>query len=124
MATLLVKNIHTLVTMDSTRREIRSGALFIRDNIIEQVGTTVELPQTADKILDLCDRHIVLPGFVNTHHHFFQTLTRAIPSAQNHSLFNWLKALFPIWSNLTAEGLYVATQMAKKSRIFSKIVSD
>jgi 8-oxoguanine deaminase len=122
MATLLVKNIHTLVTMDTTRREIRSGALFIRDNIIEQVGTTAELPQTADEILNLHDRHIVLPGFVNTHHHFFQTLTRAIPSAQtaqNHSLFNWLKALFPIWSNLTAEGLYVATQMASAELMLS-----
>lgn len=112
MATLLVKNIHTLVTMDQTRREIPNGALFIRDQAIEQVGTTAELPQTADEILDLQDKHIVLPGFVNTHHHFFQTLTRAIPAAQNHSLFNWLKALFPIWSNLTAEALAVATQMA------------
>lgn len=112
MATLLVKNIHTLVTMDQTRREIPNGALFIRDQAIEQVGTTAELPQTADEIIDLQDKHIVLPGFVNTHHHFFQTLTRAIPAAQNHSLFNWLKALFPIWSNLTAEALAVATQMA------------
>jgi 8-oxoguanine deaminase len=119
MATLLVKNIHTIVTMDTARREIRHGALFIRDRTIEQVGTTADLPQTADDVLDLHDRHIVLPGFVNTHHHFFQTLTRAIPAAQNHSLFNWLKALFPIWSNLTAEGLYVATQMAAAELILS-----
>jgi 8-oxoguanine deaminase len=57
--------------MDPTRREIPNGALFIRDRIIEQVGTTAELPQTSDKTLDLQSRHIVLPGFVNTHHHFF-----------------------------------------------------
>jgi 8-oxoguanine deaminase len=112
MTTLLVKNIHTLVTMNADRQEIRHGALFIRDHVIEQVGTTADLPATADDVLDLQDRHLVLPGFVNTHHHFFQTLTRAIPAAQNHSLFNWLRALFPIWSNLTAEGLAVATQMA------------
>jgi N-acyl-D-aspartate/D-glutamate deacylase len=63
--------------MDPTLREIPNGALFIRDRIIEQVGTTAELTQTADETLDLRGRHIVLPGFVNTHHHFFQTLTKA-----------------------------------------------
>ena len=58
MPTLLVKNIHTLVTMDDRRREIRHGALFIRDNAIEQVGRTDELPDTADEVLDLQDKHI------------------------------------------------------------------
>lgn len=72
MSTLLVKNIHTLVTMDATRREIRNGALLVRDNRIEQVGTTLALPQTADEVLDLQDRFVVLPGLVNTHHHFYQ----------------------------------------------------
>jgi cytosine/adenosine deaminase-related metal-dependent hydrolase len=119
MTTLLVKNIHTLVTMDAEQQEIRHGALFIRDNVIEQVGTTAELPQTADEVLDLEGRHVVLPGFVNTHHHFFQTLTRAVPGAQNHNLFNWLKTLFPIWGNLTAEGLYVSTQMAAADLMLS-----
>ncbi|MGG6266658.1 8-oxoguanine deaminase [Leptolyngbya sp. AN03gr2] len=112
MSTLLIKNIHTLVTMDTTRREIRSGALFIRDNVIEQVGTTAELPDTADEVLDLCDRHIVLPGLVNTHHHFFQTLTRVIPAAQDGSLFNWLQTLYPIWSKLTSKAIYVSAQVA------------
>lgn len=64
MTTLLVKNIHTLVTMDAARREIRNGALFVRDNAIAQVGTTPELPQVADEVLDLQGRHVVLPGFV------------------------------------------------------------
>ncbi len=68
MPTLLVKNIHTLATMDDERREIRHGGLLVRDNVIEQVGTTSELPNTADEILDLKDKHLVLPGLVNTHH--------------------------------------------------------
>ena len=68
MATLLVKNIHTLATFDDAQREIRQGALFVRDNVIEQVGTTAQLPDTADEVLDLGDRHIVLPGLINTHH--------------------------------------------------------
>lgn len=119
MPTLLVKNIHTLVTMDSDRREIRNGALFVRDNVIEQVGTTEELPQDADEVLDLGDRHVVLPGLVNTHHHFYQTLTRVIPAAQDCDLFNWLKTLYPIWANLTAEGVYISAQMAAAELMLS-----
>jgi 8-oxoguanine deaminase len=118
MTTLLVKNIHTLVTMDALRREISNGALLIRDNVIEAVGTTDELTDAADETVDL-GRHIVLPGFVNTHHHFFQTLTKAIPAAQNSNLFGWLKTLFPIWANLSAEGLYTSTQMAAAELMLS-----
>jgi 8-oxoguanine deaminase len=119
MSTLLVKNIHILVTMDETRREIRQGALFIRDNIIERVGTTNKLPQTADEVLDLRDRHIVMPGLVNTHHHFYQVLTRVVPGAQNGTLFEWLKTLYPIWTRLTAEGVYISAQMAAAELILS-----
>ncbi|PSF38731.1 8-oxoguanine deaminase [Aphanothece hegewaldii CCALA 016] len=119
MSTLLVKNIHTLVTMDEQRREIRQGALYIRDNIIEQVGTTTELPQTAARILDLQNKYIVLPGLVNTHHHFYQTLTRVIPAAQNCDLFYWLKTLYPIWANLTADAVYISTKMALAELILS-----
>ncbi|WNZ25349.1 8-oxoguanine deaminase [Leptolyngbya sp. NK1-12] len=119
MSTLLVKNIHTLVTMDATRREIRNGALLVRDNRIEQVGTTLALPQTADEVLDLQDRFVVLPGLVNTHHHFYQTLTRAVPAAQNCDLFNWLQTLYPIWAKLTPRAVYVSAQMAAAELILS-----
>ena len=119
MGTLLVKNIHTLVTMDEQRREISNGALFVRDNVIEAVGTSNNLPAHADEVLDLHSRHIVLPGLVNTHHHFFQTLTRAVPAAQNCDLFGWLQNLYPIWQNLTAEGIYYSTQMAAAELILS-----
>lgn len=119
MATLLVKHSHTLVTMDETRREIADGGLFIRDHIIEQVGVTADLPSTADEVLDLQGRHVVLPGLINTHHHFFQSLTRAVPAAQNCDLFHWLTSLYPIWSNLTAEGIYLSTQMAAAELMLS-----
>ena len=69
MATLLVKNIKLLVTMDDHRREIPDGGLFIQDGMIIQIGQTSELPDSADDVLDLID-HIVLPGLINTHHHF------------------------------------------------------
>ncbi|PSN20126.1 8-oxoguanine deaminase [filamentous cyanobacterium CCP5] len=119
MATLLVKNIHTLVTMDEQRREIRHGALFVRDNVIEQVGTTAELPDAADEVLDLGDRHVVLPGLVNTHHHFFQTLTRAVPGGQNSSLFGWLTSHYYLWKNLSSEAIKVSAQMAAAELMLS-----
>jgi 8-oxoguanine deaminase len=111
MTTLLVKNATILVTMDDHRREIPGGGLFARDGFIEQVGTSSELPQTADKVLDLSGR-IVLPGLVNTHHHFYQTLTRAVPAAQNANLFNWLVTLYPIWACMTPEDIFISTQTA------------
>lgn len=119
MGTLLVKNSHTLVTMDDQRREIGEGGLFVRDNVIEQVGKTAELPDTADEVLDLGGHHVLLPGLVNTHHHFFQTLTRAVPAAQNATLFGWLQALYPIWSNLTSTDIYASTQMAAAELMLS-----
>jgi cytosine/adenosine deaminase-related metal-dependent hydrolase len=97
--------------MDKLRQEIPSGGLFIRDGFIEQVGQTTELPSTADDVLDLSG-HIVLPGLINTHHHFYQTLTRVVPAAQNSNLFNWLKTLYPIWGRMTAEDIQVSTRTA------------
>ena len=100
-----------LVTMDSTRREIPGGGLFIRDGFIEQVGPTADLPGQADEILDLTG-HVILPGLINTHHHFYQTLTRAVPAAQDANLFNWLKTLYPIWARMRPEDISISTQTA------------
>jgi len=108
-----------LVTLDAERREIRNGALFVQDNAIAQVGTTQDLPPTADDVLDLQGRHIVLPGLINTHHHFYQVLTRVIPAAQNCTLFHWLQNLYPIWANLTPEAIYISAQMAAAELMLS-----
>lgn len=111
MGTLLVRNAEILVTMDDHRREIHGGGLFIRDGFIEQIGVSDTLPDNADEILDLSG-HVVLPGLINTHHHFYQTLTRVIPAAQNANLFNWLKTLYPIWGRMTPGDIYLSTQTA------------
>jgi len=111
MTTLLVKNAKVLVTMDDQRREIADGGLYIENGFIKQVGLTSELTQTADEILDLKE-HLILPGLVNTHHHFYQTLTRAVPAAQDANLFNWLKTLYPIWARMTPEDIFLSTQTA------------
>jgi cytosine/adenosine deaminase-related metal-dependent hydrolase len=97
--------------MDDHRREIQDGGLFVRDGIIEQAGPTSELPQAADEIVDLSG-HILLPGLINTHHHFYQTLTRAVPAAQNANLFTWLKTLYPIWARMQPQDIYLSTQLA------------
>ncbi len=111
MSTLLVRNARILVTMDDHRREIADGGLFIRDGFIEQLGPTLELPTTADEVLDLRG-YIILPGLINTHHHFYQTLTRVVPAAQDANLFNWLKTLYPIWARMTPEHIRVSTKTA------------
>jgi len=108
MPTLLVRHAEVLVTLDTQRREIPDGGLFIRDGFVEQVGLSAELPATADEVLDLRG-HVVFPGLINTHHHLYQTLTRAVPAAQDANLFNWLKTLYPIWANLTPEAIRLST---------------
>ncbi|GAB4505519.1 MAG: 8-oxoguanine deaminase [Anaerolineales bacterium] len=110
MSTLLVKHAY-LVTMDNRQQEFPDGALFIRDGFIEAVGPASELPATADEILDLSG-YLLLPGLINTHHHFYQTLTRVVPSAQDANLFHWLKTLYPIWARLTPEDIFTSTQTA------------
>ena len=108
MSTLLLKNATLLITMDDQRRRIANGGLFVQDNVIHVIGTTAELEQyTADQVVDATGM-VILPGLVNTHHHLYQTLTRAVPAAQDAVLFNWLKTLYPIWAGLTGEAIYVS----------------
>lgn len=98
-----------LVTMDDHRREIAGGGLFAEDGIIVAVGPSAELPRSADELIDLSDQ-VVFPGLVNTHHHLYQTLTRALPGAQDAGLFDWLRTLYPIWARMGSEHVRVSTQ--------------
>ncbi len=122
MTTLLIQHADMLVSMDADRRELRDGALFVEDNAIAWVGITADLPtdlaERADRIIDARGK-IVLPGLVNTHHHFYQTLTRAIPGAQDAVLFDWLKTLYPIWAELTPQDVQVSTQLALTELLLS-----
>ncbi len=111
MTSLLIRNASVVVTMDDARTEIVNGGMFCRDGFIEIVGSNEMLPTSADQVLDLSG-HILLPGLINTHHHFYQTLTRAVPAAQDVNLFNWLKTLYPIWARMTPDDIYISTQTA------------
>ncbi|MBU6492423.1 MAG: 8-oxoguanine deaminase [Burkholderiales bacterium] len=116
--TLLIRNAESLVTMDAQRREIRQGGLFVENNRIVAVGPSETLPHSADEVIDLRG-HIVIPGLINTHHHMYQSLTRAVPAAQNGELFNWLSNLYPIWARLTPEMIGVSTLTAMAELILS-----
>ena len=108
MSTLLAKNAEVLVTMDGQRREVKSAGLYAEDGFIKHVGPNEELPATADTVIDLSGQ-IVLPGFVNTHHHLNQTLTRNLFAAQNNNLFPWLQAQYQIWARTTEEASRAST---------------
>ena len=108
--TLLVRHAELVATMDDGDGRIPDGGLYVVGNVIRQVGPTAELPPIADEVIDARGM-VVLPGLVNTHHHFSQTLTRAVPAAQNAQLFAWLVALYPIWAGLTPEAIAVSTKI-------------
>jgi cytosine/adenosine deaminase-related metal-dependent hydrolase len=110
MPTLLVRSAEVLAQMDDARTELADAGMFIRDGWIEQVGPTSMLPATADEVIDL-KGHVVLPGLVNTHHHLYQTLSRALPAAQDAGLFDWLRALYPVWARMTPDHIKVSTRL-------------
>jgi 8-oxoguanine deaminase len=111
MSTLLIRNATCVATMDDAQTELRDASIFIRGHRIESVGPAADLPATADQVID-ARGHLVVPGLVNTHHHMYQSLTRAIPAVQNAELFGWLRGLYPIWAGLTPEMVRVSTQVA------------
>ena len=118
MPTTLLKNAALLVTMDDARRRVPGGGLYIEDNVIRQVGPAAELPPVADRVLDATGM-VVLPGLVNCHHHLYQSLTRALPAAQDVELFDWLRTLYPVWAGLTAEAVYVSALTALSEMVLS-----
>ncbi len=106
-SSLLIKDIHTLVTMDGEDTVIRGGFLYVEDGEIRQIGRRPPKNVRAGKSLSA--RHLLaVPGLINTHHHLCQTLTRAVPTAANAELFDWLKTLYPIWARLDEDGMYLA----------------
>ncbi|MEZ4767571.1 MAG: 8-oxoguanine deaminase [Caldilineales bacterium] len=116
MSTLLIKNADLLVTMNAGRERIAGGGLLVRDNVIEQVGATADLPDVADHVID-AGGMVVLPGLVNTHHHLYQTLTRCL--AQDDGLFGWLTTLYPIWARMNGEAVYVSAKVGLAELLLS-----
>jgi cytosine/adenosine deaminase-related metal-dependent hydrolase len=118
MGSLLIAHADLVVTMDDRDDRIVDGGIAIVDNVIRRIAPTAELSKSADETIDARGM-ILLPGLVNTHHHFYQTLTRNLPAAQNAKLFDWLVVHYPIWARLTPEAIAVSTKIALAELVLS-----
>ena len=111
---LWLKDPLAVLADDAARGVVIEGA-----RIVERVARGRDPAAPVDVVFD-ASRHVLLPGLVNTHHHFYQTMTRAHPSALNKELFPWLKALYPIWTNgLTPETFRLAVRLAATELLMS-----
>ncbi|GGG63294.1 8-oxoguanine deaminase [Salipiger pallidus] len=104
MPETLIRNAHTILTMDDTARELCGADVLLRDGVIAAIGQGL---QTSGDIVDAAGC-VVTPGLVNTHHHLYQTLTRAVPGGQDALLFGWLQTLYPIWARFGPEEMRVS----------------
>src|SRR5947209_8635432 len=111
MTSLLIQHAALIVSMDDADSQWTDGGIYVEENVIRQIGPTVALPQQADQVIDARNM-LLLPGLVNTHHHFYQTLTRNLPAAQDANLFTWLRIHYPIWAEMTPEAIHVSTKTA------------
>ena len=113
---ILIQNARLILTMDDKRRTVPAGDVLLSGGIISAIG--VGLPVTGCRIIDArgC---LITPGLVNTHHHLYQTMTRAVPLAQNSSLFDWLKKLYPIWSAMRPEDFVTSTKVGMAELLLS-----
>ena len=122
MKSLLIRNARCIATFDHAdprqARELRDASLLVHGHTIEAIGPADQLPQQADEVID-ARGHLVVPGLVNTHHHMYQSLTRAIPQVQDAELFGWLRGLYPLWAGLTPEMVQVSTQVAMAELLLS-----
>ncbi|WGI20607.1 8-oxoguanine deaminase [Amylibacter sp. IMCC11727] len=105
MSKVVIKNIGHLVTMDATRRELTGVDMAVENGVITAIGNNLSGPS-----IDAAGC-VVTPGLVNTHHHLYQTLTRAVPGGQDALLFGWLQTLYPIWSNMGPEEFFTSAQV-------------
>lgn len=105
---ILIKDAECVLTMDDTRRELTQADILCEDGVIKDIGRN--LPSEGAEIV-MATGCVVTPGLINTHHHLFQTLTRAVPDAQDALLFGWLKTLYPIWARFGPDEMFAATQL-------------
>ena len=100
MASLLLRNIQTLITCDEHDRILHNVDLYCEDGFIKAIGP--HLPQTAHRTVD-ASHSWCYPGLINTHHHLYQIFSRNLPQVQGLELFDWLTALYEIWKGLDEE---------------------
>ncbi|WP_299202470.1 8-oxoguanine deaminase [uncultured Tateyamaria sp.] len=107
MTATLIRCAAYVVTMGDDRRILRDADVLLQDGQVAEIGHGL---QAAAEIVDGAGC-VVTPGLVNTHHHLYQTLTRAVPQAQDALLFGWLQALYPIWARFTPDHMFTSAQI-------------
>ncbi len=107
MTETLIRNAHTVLTMDDARREMSNADIRMTDGVVAEIGTGL---QSDGMVIDARDC-VVTPGLVNTHHHLYQSLTRAVPGGQDALLFGWLQSLYPIWARFTPDHMFTSAQV-------------
>ncbi len=115
-ASLLIRDIHTLVTMSGPA--IRGGFIYAEGGEIKQIGSRIPRSLRPTRTIR-APYSIAVPGLVNTHHHLYQTLTRALPAAANVELFDWLRTLYPLWAWIDEESVYAAAQIGMAELLLS-----
>jgi cytosine/adenosine deaminase-related metal-dependent hydrolase len=108
MSDILIRNADVVVTMNATRQELSHADIHLRGGVIHAVGPGLHAPGATVIEAGGC---VVTPGLVNTHHHLYQTLTRAVPGGQDALLFGWLKTLYPIWSRFGPDEMFTSAQV-------------
>jgi len=108
MADLLIRKADTILTMDDAGQEPATCDILVREGVIVAIGRDLDAPGAEVLSALGC---VVTPGLVNTHHHLYQTLTRAVPGGQDALLFGWLKTLYPIWARFGPEEMFVSAQI-------------
>ncbi|MEQ8898118.1 MAG: 8-oxoguanine deaminase [Roseovarius sp.] len=107
MREILIRGAGHVLTMNDTREELRGADILLRDGVIAAIGEGLE---AGGEVVE-AGGCVVTPGLVNTHHHLYQTLTRAVPGGQDALLFGWLKTLYPIWAKFGPEEMFVSAQV-------------
>ncbi|MGB5865365.1 MAG: 8-oxoguanine deaminase [Sulfitobacter sp.] len=109
MKQTLLRGADLILTMDDARRELSNHDILLRDGVIAAIGPALAVPEGAD-IVDVSGC-LITPGLVNTHHHLYQSLTRAVPGGQDALLFGWLRRLYPIWQQFTPDHMYTSARV-------------
>ena len=107
MGETLIQNADFVLTMDDTRRELAGADVLLRDGVIAEIGPSLAHQGEVVNAKGC----VVTPGLVNTHHHLYQTLTRAVPGGQDALLFGWLQTLYPIWARFTPDHMFTSAQV-------------
>ncbi|MBU1837409.1 MAG: amidohydrolase family protein, partial [Alphaproteobacteria bacterium] len=106
MAETLLRGAKVVVTMDDAGTELAAADVLIRDGVIAAVGQGLTTTGTVHSAAGC----VITPGLINTHHHLYQTLTRAVPGGQDALLFGWLRTLYPIWAKFGPEEMFISAQ--------------